>query len=134
MSEFQVTTLDDMITQLIMNYTYQALESSKFGPEMPQVPYVSRYFIAYLTFFVAVAPFFRSKDPRVASRTDKFFAKDLDTLANVDLSAYLRRKATAWYRRFPPVHSPDRMDNTQKIKDHEGPDGVDAGNVEDVEA
>ena len=29
--------------------------------------------LAYLTSFVAVAPFFRMKDPRVASRTDKFF-------------------------------------------------------------
>ena len=82
MSEFQVTTLDD-ITALMINSTYQALDSSKSGPEMPQVQCVSRYFVEYLMCFVAVAPFFRSKDPRVASRTDKFFAKALDTLADV---------------------------------------------------
>ena len=69
--------------------------------------------------------------------TDKFFAKALDTLADVDdknLSAYLHRVTTAWYRRFPPVHSPDHLDDTQKVKDNEGPEEADAGNVEDVAA
>ena len=53
---------------------------------------MSRYFLAYLTFFLPVAPSFRTGDPRVASRTDKIFAKALDTLADVDdkaFSAYL---------------------------------------------
>ena len=36
-------------------------ESSKSGMEMPKVPAVSRYFVAYLASFVAVAPFFRAK-------------------------------------------------------------------------
>ena len=39
---------------------------------------------AYLTSFVAVAPFFRTKDPRVTSKTDKFFNKALHTLAGVE--------------------------------------------------
>ena len=59
---------------------------------------VSRYFILYLTSFVAVAPFFRRKDPRVASRTDKFFHKDLHAMAGVedkDLSANMNYKAMA---------------------------------------
>ena len=89
---------------------------------------MSRYFVAYLTTFVAVAPFFRSKDPRVALRTDKFFAKALATLADVDdknLSAYLHHKAMAWYVQFQPVHCTDQMDDTHKIKDHRdlGPEG-----------
>ena len=99
---------------------------------MPQVPCVSRYLVYYL-----VAPYFRSKDPRVSLRTDTFFAKALDTLADVDdknLSAYLHRNTTAWYLLFPPVHTPDRIDDTQKVKDHEGPEGADASNVEDMAA
>ena len=90
----------------------------------------------YLTSFVTVAPFFRMEDPRVTSRTNKFFAKALDTLADVlvddkTLSAYLHHKATAWYRMYPPVHNPDRMDDTLKVlvKNHEGPKESDAGNV-----
>ena len=46
------------------------------------------------------------KDERVQTRTDKFFNKALKTLAGVndtELSVYLNCKATAWYRRFPPV-------------------------------
>ena len=29
------------------------------------------------------------------------------------LSAYLHRKATAWYKRFPPIHNPDRAKDPQ---------------------
>ena len=51
---------------------------------------------------------------------------------------YLCHKATAWYQRFPLVHSPDRMNNTKKVleKDHKGPTGagVDHDNVDDVAA
>ena len=91
--------------------------------------------LPYLTSFVAVtvAPFFRTKDPRVASRTYKFFNKALHILAGVedkDLSAYLNRKATAWHWRFPPVHSPDRIDDTKKARDAEGPEAEDAGNAD----
>ena len=86
---------------------------------------------AYLTSFAAVAPFFRTKDPRVASRTDKFFNKALHTLAGVedkDLSAYLNCKATAcqWYLQFPPVFSPDCINDTKKVRDAEGPEEEDA--------
>ena len=59
---------------------------------------MSRYFVAYPTSLLAVAPFFRTGDPRVTSRTDKLVAKALDALAYVDdktLSVYLHRKATA---------------------------------------
>ena len=48
---------------------------------------------------------------------------------------YLLHKATAWHQRFPPVPSPDSMDDTKKVleKDHEGPTGagVDHDNVDD---
>ena len=44
-----------------------------------------------------------------------------------DLSVYLNRKATTWYWRFPPVHSPDRMIDTKKARDAERPEGEDAG-------
>ena len=106
---------------------------------MSQVPWVSRYFVAYLTSLVVVAPFFRTGDPLVTSRIDKFFAEALDTLANVDnktLSAYLHRKATAWFQLFPLVQSPDGKDDTQKVlvKNHKGPKELDAGNVDDVVA
>ena len=77
----------------------------------------SRYFVAYLTAFVSVAPFFRTKDERVQTRTNKFFKKALKTLAGVndtELSVYLNRKATAWNRRFSPMDSPDRAEDTKK--------------------
>ena len=50
------------------------------------------------------------------------------------LSMYLHRKARALYLRFLPFHSPNSMDDTQTVleKDHEGPTGAGAGNVEDV--
>ena len=84
---------------------------------MPKVPVVSRYFVTYLTSFVAVAPFilakiapfFRAKD-KPQTGTVKLFDKALCKLADMKdtaLSAYLHRKATAWYKRFPPIHSPN---------------------------
>ena len=57
--------------------------------------------------------------------TDKFFNKALHTLAGVqdkDLKAYLNHKATAWYRGFLPVHSPDSINDTKKARDAEGPE------------
>ena len=48
---------------------------------MPKVPAVSRYFVAYLASFVAVAPFFRAKDERVQTGIIKFFDKALSKLA-----------------------------------------------------
>ena len=144
LSELQVTTLDDT-TDLFLRSTYGFIPLSKSGflpllksgPELPQVPVVSRYFVAYLTSFVAaaVAPFFRTKDQRVASRTNKFFDKSPHTLAVVqdkDLSVYLNRKATAWYVRFPPVHGQDRINDTKKVRDAEGPEEEDASDVDDA--
>ena len=92
--------------------------------------------LAYLTFFVAVALFFRTKDTRVASRTDKFFDKAFHTLVGVqdkEVSAYLNRKATVWNRRFPRVHSPDHIDDTKEARDAEGPKEEDAGNADDAD-
>ena len=70
---------------------------------MPKVPVVSRYFVAYLASFVAVAPFFRAKD-KPQTGTVKLFDKalckfKLAGMKDTVLSAYL---ATAWYKRFPP--------------------------------
>ena len=56
-----------------------------------------------------VAPFFRAKD-KPQTGTVKLFDKALCKLAGMKdtaLSAYLHRKATAWYKRFPPIHSPE---------------------------
>ena len=108
---------------------------------MPKVPVVSRYFVAYLASFVAVAPFFRAKaapffrakdKPQIG--TVKLFDKALCTLAGMKdtaLSAYLHRKATAWYMRFPPIHSPDRAKDP-KPPQVDGGDGV-GGSPEDEE-
>ena len=85
---------------------------------------------------MAVAPFFRTKDPRVVSRSNKFFNKALHTIAGVedkDLSVYLNCKATAWYLRFPPVHSPDHIDDTKKARVAEGPEEEDAGDADDAD-
>ena len=38
---------------------------------------------------------------------DKALCK-LAGMKDTALSAYLHHKATAWYKRFPPIHSPDR--------------------------
>ena len=116
MSELHVTILDD-VESLFLSSFYGLLPHSKSGIELPKVPVVSRYFVAYLTAFVSVAPFFRTKDERVQTRTDKFFNRALKTLAranDTELCVYLNRKATAWYRRFPPMHSPDRAQDIKK--------------------
>ena len=134
MSELQVTTFDN-ITNFFLLSTYGFLPFSKSRPELPQMPVVSRYFVTYLTSFVAVAPFFRTKDPRVASRTNTFFNKALDTLADVedkDLNVYLKHKATAWCLRFPPIHSPDSINDTKEAKDHEGPEEADTSYMGDA--
>ena len=99
---------------------------------------MSRYFVAYLTSFVAVAPFFRTKDPRVALRTNKFFnnLKALYTLAGVedkDLSVFLNCKSTAWYLLFPPVHSPNCIDDSKRTMVAEGPEEEDACDVNDAD-
>ena len=93
--------------------------------EMPKVPVVSRFFVAYLASF-AFAPFFRAE--RVQTGTVKFFDKALSKLAGMKdtaLSAYLHRKATAWYKRFPPIHSQDRAEDpkTPKVNGGDGAGG-----------
>ena len=47
MNELRVTTLDDVEALLLRSF-YSALPESKSGMEMPKVPAVSRYFVAYL--------------------------------------------------------------------------------------
>ena len=92
---------------------------------MPKVPVVSRYFVAFLASFVAVAPFFRAKD-KPQTGTVKFFDKALCKLAGMKdtaLSAYLHCKATACYKRFPPVYSPDRAKDP-KTPQVDGGDGA----------
>ena len=110
---------------------------------MLKVPVVSRYFVAYLVSFVAVAPFFRAKvapfraKDKPQTGTVKFFQgfdKALCKLAGMKhtaLSAYLHRKATAWYKRFPPVHSQDRAKDP-KTPEVDGGDGA-WGSPEDEE-
>ena len=116
---------------------YCPLQESKFGMEMPKVPVVSRYFIAYLASFVAVAPFFqvkvapffRAKD-KPQTGTVKFFDKALCKFAGMKdtaLSAYLHSKATAWYKRFPPIHSPDRAKDPKTPKVDGGDGGPGGG-------
>ena len=109
--------------------------------EIPKVPVVSRYFVAYLASFVAVAPFFRAKvvpflraKDKPQTGTVKLFYKALCKLAGMKdtaLSAYLHRKATAWYKRFPPIRSPDRAKDP-KTPWVDGGDGAE-GSPEDEE-
>ena len=131
MKDMTVTSMDD-VTELIVNSKYLHIEASKSGPELPAVPCVSRNMIAYITSFLSVAPFFRAADPRVTSRTDKYYAVALATLSKTndkDLVDYVHRKATAWYRRFPPVGSPDRIDDDDKLRSQA--DGGGAANEND---
>ena len=46
-------------------------------------------------------------------------------------TAYLHSKATAWYKRFPPIHSPDRAEDP-KTPQVDGGDGA-GGSPEDEE-
>ena len=60
--------------------------------------------------------------------TVKFFDKALSKLAgmkDIALSAYLpvHRKAAAWYKWFPPIHSPDRAKDP-KTPQVDGGDGA----------
>ena len=69
--------------------------------------------------FGSVAPFVRTKDERVQTRTDKLFNKALKILAGVidtELNVYLNHIATAWYRRCPPMYSPDLAEDTKKAR------------------
>ena len=112
MRDIHATALDEL-TELLLHLRYAELLLSRSGPAMPEVPVVSRNMIAYLISLLSAAPFYRKLDPRVISRTDKFFAICLATMANSsdkDLRAYVHSKATGYYRRFPPVGSPDRAD------------------------
>ena len=87
---------------------------------------MSRYFVAYLASFVAVAAFFRAKDEHVQTGTVKFFDKALFKLAGMKdsaLSAYLHCNATAWYKQFPPIPSPDRSEDP-KTPQVDGGDGA----------
>ena len=70
MTDFQVTTLDDVEAHLL-SYFYCALPESKSGMEMPKVPVVSSYFVAYLASVVAVVPFFRSGQGRTHPDWDR---------------------------------------------------------------
>ena len=82
--------------------------------------------MAVAPFFRAkVAPFFRAKD-KPQTGTVNFFDKALSKLAgmkDIALSAYLHRKATAWYKRFPPIHSLDRAKDP-KTPQVDGGDGA----------
>ena len=85
---------------------------------------------------LSFAPFYRSLDPRVIARTDKYSAVSLAIISNArdnDLSAYVHCRATRWYRLFPPVGSPDRTnekDLHSRVKEGadsaEGQEGADA--------
>ena len=126
MTEVRVTTLDDVEALLLRSF-YSPLQESKYGMEMPKVPVVSRYYVAYLASFVpvapffvtylvslvAVAPFFRAKD-NPQTGTVKFIDKALSKLAGMKdtaLSAYLHHKVTAWYKRYPPIQSQHRAED-----------------------
>ena len=60
MTELRVTTLDDDEALLLSSF-YCPLQESKSGTEMPKMPVVSRYYVAYLASFVAASPFFRPR-------------------------------------------------------------------------
>ena len=55
MNELRVTNLDD-VESLLLHSLYGLLPQSKSEIKMPKVLVVSRYFVAYLASFVAVAP------------------------------------------------------------------------------
>ena len=98
------------------------------GPAIPEVPMVSRNMIACLLSLlsVPVASFNRSLHPRVISRTDRFFAVGLATIAiasDKDLSTYVHLKATGRYMLFPPVGSPNRADERDLRPRKEGAEG-----------
>ena len=42
-------------------------------------------------------------------------------------------KATAWYLLFPPVHSPDHINDAKKARDAEGPAEEDASDADDTD-
>ena len=136
MRDIQATS-EDELTELLLHSRYAELPLSRSGPAMPEVPVVSRNMIAYLISLLSVAPFYRSLDPRVISRTDKFFAVGLATMANAsdkDLSAYVHSRATGWYRRFRPVGSPDRADEKDlHLRVKEGAEGQEGDEAEVVE-
>lgn len=136
MAELRVTTQDD-VEELCVRSFYCELPQTKSGNEMPKVPVVSRYLVAYLASFVAVAPFFRSKDDRVAFGTEKAFRMALKNLRDIDdtaLSAYLSRKMAAWYRRFPPLHSPDRAETPKRANGADGGEEEKTSEDEDDDA
>ena len=54
-------------------------------------------------------------------------------IKNTAHSAYLHCKATAWYKRFLPIHSPDRVEDpkTPQVGDGAGESPEDEEDVED---
>ena len=87
MRDIHLTSLDKL-TELLLS----ELSLSRSGPAMPEVPLVFRNMIASFIFVLSVAPSCRLLDPSVISRTYKYLAVGLATMANVsdnDLSAYV---------------------------------------------
>jgi len=101
------------IKQLCLKTRRIFVDPSRSGPDMPAVLFVLRNMITYLGSFVTVAALCCSSNRRIASRNDKYYAVANPTQNLNDLNTYVHRKAKAWFRRFPPVNSPDRIDDDQ---------------------
>ena len=64
----------------------------------------SKELLAYLETCVAFSAYYLQNDPRTAGALDTFYASALQAYASIsyeDLHAYLTRRLTAWYKRFP---------------------------------
>ena len=64
----------------------------------------SKELLAYLETCVAYSAYYLQNDPRTAGALDTYYASALQAYATVsyeDLHAYLTRRLTAWYKRFP---------------------------------
>ena len=64
----------------------------------------SKELLAYLETCVAFSPYYLQNDPRTAGALETYYASALQAYNSIsyeDLHAYLTRRLTAWYKRFP---------------------------------
>jgi hypothetical protein len=75
------------------------------GPAMPEIPVMSKKMVAYLGFFLTVAPYWKTTDMKIDKKIDKLYENAMHKLGevnDVNYCNYMERKLRAWYRRFQP--------------------------------
>ena len=108
-----VSSMEDV--QALAEATYVSRPSSRSGPELPTIPYISKTFVAYFEAWLGHAPYYRTGDVR-AKLDIRFQAAlgELNRIKDDDFQKYVARKLKAWYKKFPPAARVDASDTEEE--------------------